>query len=156
MEDVRNRRPVPLTVVHAMSSLIRKRLKSSVCGFVPEFTIHMSGFSGMFGDENHGKTGVQIHFNGQNHFVTSSCSEDDRVVHIYDSLTMPLSNSLKLQLWLLYGNGTDSIKYRYVIVRDQNNEVDCAFFAAVFAFEIAVEGGRDLSKSSYDGAEFRK
>ena len=41
-------------------------------------------------------------------------------------------------------------------MQDQNSEVDCAFFAAVFAFEIVVEGRRDLSKSNYDGAELRE
>ena len=79
-----------------MGSQIQEKMWSTVCGFVTD--IFHSEFSGVFVSKKVGQTAVQIHYNGSGHFITSSCCQNDCLVHIYDSLVMNITDDLKLQL----------------------------------------------------------
>ena len=56
----------------------------------------------------------------------------------------------------MYSGGTESIEYEYHVVQHQQNTVDCAFYASTFAYDLALEGSRDLSESHYNGEELRR
>ena len=79
-----------------MGSQIQEKMWSKVCGFVTD--IFDSEFPVVFVSKKVGKTAVQIHYNGSGHFITSSCCQNDLLVHIYDSLLMNIEGDLKLQL----------------------------------------------------------
>ena len=152
MANLRNGVEINATIVYAMATLIRQKMKNDVCGFVDQEELSKPSYGGMFSGDNEGKTGIQIHYNGQGHFLTSSFNQSDEVVRLWDSLAQPVSQNLKLQLFSLYGSGKDSIQYTYESVRKQSNLVNCGVHAIVFAHDLAVDGG---VRSFYVGKELR-
>ena len=153
MARLRNGVEINATIVYAMSTLIRQKMKNDVCGFVDQKELSKPSYGGMFSGGNEGKTGIQIHNNDvHGHFLTSSFNQSDKVVRLWDSLAKPLSQNLQLQLFSLYGSGKDSIQYTYESVRKQYNLVNCGVHAIVFAHDLAVDGG---VSSFYVGKELR-
>ena len=75
----------------------------------------------VFNEASTEKTAIQCHYNGVNHFVTSSFRKDANAVRIYDILAMDLSGPLKHRPWLLYRQGKPSLEYQ--VVYDQQNGV---------------------------------
>ena len=145
-----NRETTSPAVMWAMSMLMREKYSNGVSGLLLSTELYDPGFLVL----DKSKTCVQILFDDVLHFTTSSWHHVSGEVLIYDSLARPLTWQAKLQLWLLYGQGLKELRVRYLPVQDQQNGVDCFFFAAVFAHELS--DGKDPCEGSFCGDQLRQ
>ena len=78
MARLRNGKEIHAPIVYAMATLIRRKMKNDVCGFVDQKELSKPSYGGMFSGNNEGKTGIQIHYNDQGHFLTSSFNQKEK------------------------------------------------------------------------------
>ena len=74
----------------------------------------------------------QIHHTVSDHWVTSVLSENCNDIIIFDSLQgkfRSISNSLKLQLFAVYGATKMHLNIKIPQIQQQSNLVDCGLFA---------------------------
>eukprot|EP00058_Branchiostoma_floridae_P018043 XP_002603532.1 hypothetical protein BRAFLDRAFT_79068 [Branchiostoma floridae] len=100
-------------------------------------------------------TGLQIHHNGNQHWVLSSST--DRQVCLYDSLGVVMTPSLQSQLYQSYAEFADQARNVLTVtlpdVQRQGNVFDCGLFAIAWAVDIAE--GQDVSKVVFDDRKMR-
>lgn len=100
--------------------------------------------------------GIQIHFTGQAHWVTSAYIGGH--VCLYDSyVSAVLTKSLKTQLKLVYQGKADkngSLIVNEMPVQQQENSYDCGLFAIAFAFHLAQ--GDEPSALNFDCQKMRQ
>ena len=85
----------------------------------------------------------QIHHTGSDRWVTSVLSENCNEIIIFNSLQgkfPSISNSLKLQLFAVYGGTKKHLNIKIPQVQQQSNLVDCGLFAIALAAEFCFNG----------------
>lgn len=100
---------------------------------------------------------VQIHFTGQNHWVTSAF--DGKEVRLYDSLVSgrcPVTSSLEEQLVQIYQVAVDNglLTIRRMAVQQQEGAADCGLFSIAYAYHAAR--GDDVSQLHFHQAAMRE
>ncbi|XP_066291574.1 polycystin-1-like protein 2 isoform X1 [Branchiostoma lanceolatum] len=99
--------------------------------------------------------GLQIHHNNHQHWVLSSYT--DGKVCLYDSLSVPMTPSLQIQLYQSYAAFADQTRNTLTVflpdVQHQKNVLDCGLFAIAWAVDIAE--GQDVSGVVYDNRKMR-
>ncbi|CAH1272977.1 PKD1L3 [Branchiostoma lanceolatum] len=99
--------------------------------------------------------GLQIHHNNHQHWVLSSYT--DGKVCLYDSLSVPMTPSLQIQLYQSYAAFADQTRNTLTVflpnVQRQKNVSDCGLFAIAWAVDIAE--GQDVSRVVYDNRKMR-
>ncbi|CAH1247231.1 PKD1L3 [Branchiostoma lanceolatum] len=99
--------------------------------------------------------GLQIHHNNHQHWVLSSYT--DGKVCLYDSLSVPMTPSLQIQLYQSYAAFADQARNTLTVflpdVQRQKNVLDCGLFAIAWAVDIAE--GQDVSRVVYDNRKMR-
>ncbi|CAH1251796.1 Hypp9163 [Branchiostoma lanceolatum] len=140
-----------LTVDHiqAAQTLLRRQypalqgLEGPAVGYCDD------GFAKMTGK------GMQIHHNGNLHWVLSSYT--DGKVCLYDSLSVPMTPSLQTQLYQSYASFADQARNALTVflpdVQRQRNVLDCGLFVIAWAVDIAE--GHDVSMVVYDNSKMR-
>ena len=101
-----------------------------------------------------GNGSIQIHHNGINHWLTSTCRKG--VVKVYDSLWMTnISPSVLLQLGAKYREKArrGSLDVDICHVEHQRGSSDCGLYAVAYATDLA--NGIDPLKMSYSSEEMR-
>ena len=101
-----------------------------------------------------GNGAIQIHHNGINHWLTSTCARG--VVKVYDSLwKTDISPSVHLQLGAIYREKAKhgSLNVDICHVEHQTGSSDCGLYAVAYATNLAY--GNDPSKISYSSDELR-
>ena len=100
--------------------------------------------------------GIQIHFTGQAHWVTSAYIGGQ--IRLYDScVTTTLTKSLNAQLKQIYRGIAEKNGYLIVnemSVQQQENSYDCGLFAIAFAFHLAQ--GDEPSALNFDCKKLRQ
>ena len=129
MDGLRNEKVIHASIVWAMAALISEELLKNKCGFVTKENLYDPDFEGIFNSSNQGKDAVQCHRNGRDHYVTTWYNQKADEVRIYDSLALELTNTLKEEIWLLYGQGKSSTSYAFQPVQCQANIVWDALFS---------------------------
>ena len=83
---------------------------------------------------------VQIHYNGNSHWVTSFQFKDDDRVFLVDTLFagQDLTMSLKIQLAQIYGKGRDNLEIIAPFVKSQVGGNDCGAFAIANLVEFCM------------------
>ncbi|XP_066304370.1 polycystin-1-like protein 2 [Branchiostoma lanceolatum] len=99
--------------------------------------------------------GLQIHHNNHQHWVLSSYT--DGKVCLYDSLSVPMTPSLQIQLYQSYAAFADQARNTLTVflpdVQRQRNVLDCGLFVIAWAVDIAE--GQDVSGVVYDNRKMR-
>ena len=83
---------------------------------------------------------VQIHYNGNSHWVTSFQFKDDDRVFLVDTLfaSQDPTMSLKIQLTQIYGKGRDKLEIIAPFVKSQVGGNDCGAFAIANLVEFGM------------------
>ena len=98
--------------------------------------------------------GIQIHFTGQAHWVTSAYNGGQ---FDYDSCVTALMKSLNAQLKQIYRGKVEkngSLIINEMSVQQQENSYDCGLFAIAFAFHLAQ--GDEPSALNFDCKKLRQ
>ncbi len=151
MARVSSNQTVSSTIVWGMSELMKRSAGDNIDGFVSRATLFNNDSRGL----DLSKNCVQLHFNDTNHFFTSFWDSGKQSLYLCDSLAMELTWQARLQLWRLYSRDGQPLRFSYLAVQNQRNGVDCAFFAAAFAYELACRNG-DPRDTSYKGSALRE
>ena len=129
MDGLRSEKVIHASIVWAMAALISEELLKNKYRFVTKENLYDPDFEGIFNSSNQGKDAVQCHRNGRDHYVTTWYNQKVDEVRIYDSLALELTNTLKEEIWLLYGQGKSSTSYAFQPVQCQANIVWDALFS---------------------------
>ncbi|XP_035694654.1 polycystic kidney disease protein 1-like 2 [Branchiostoma floridae] len=135
--------------IQAAQMLLRRQYPALQGLEGPAVGLCEDGFAKMTGN------GLQIHHNGSQHWVLSSCT--DGQVRLYDSLGVAMTPSLQIQLYQSYAAFADQARNVLTVispdVQRQGNVFDCGLFAIAWAVDIAE--GQDVSRVAYDDRKMR-
>ena len=92
------------------------------------------------GFKNQKQPSANIHYNGQKHRVTSFQFEDGDIFLLDSDLgkKICLTDSLKIQLAQIYGQGKSKLKVKIPHVQQQNNSYNCGLFAIANMIKFAT------------------
>ena len=115
------------------------------------------------GFESKNSPSVNLHYNGNKHWVTSFEFENGDI-YLLDSylgtnMKDSLNDSLKIQLAQIYGYGKLKLNVKFPCVQQQHNSYDCGLFAIANMMEFATNRYSGLTdahlKFSYVQKEMR-
>jgi hypothetical protein len=95
----------------------------------------------------------QIHHTGRDHWITSvQCDADDPVIIFDSSISKPyvITESLKMQLFTIYGKNTNHLQIDVPQIQQQTNGVDCGIFAIANAVEFCLNSFLGTTQLEFD------
>ncbi|CAG2245650.1 unnamed protein product [Mytilus edulis] len=98
---------------------------------------------------------VQIHHNGNAHWVLSLQTRDGNI-YLLDSLSLNLTTSLEYQLTQIYGKDKKKLIIRIPDVQKQQNSIDCGLFAIANALEFCQTGFKGGTHITYEQKYMRE
>jgi Ulp1 family protease len=95
----------------------------------------------------------QIHHTGRDHWITSVQKDADDPVIVFDSpVSKPylITESLKMQLFTIYGKNSNHLQIDIPQIQQQTNGVDCGIFAIANAVEFCLNSFLGTSRLEFD------